>query len=151
VLLTLFLTNPAFSKVIYIKTAGDDTKSGLSWDDAKKTVQAAIDAAASGDEVWVMEGTYPGNITLNDGITLFGGFAGDETEQNQRDFRAHETVLEGDGTGSVVTGPNVKGTNATIDGFTVTKGQNGVNCLYGSMEISNNTITNNGDNSNEFC
>lgn len=37
---------------------GDDSASGLSWDDAKRTIQGAIDASFSGDVIHVADGWY---------------------------------------------------------------------------------------------
>ena len=48
------------------------------------TVQAAIDAAAAGDEIWVAEGTYLENCALKDGVSLFGGFGGTEASRAER-------------------------------------------------------------------
>lgn len=83
----------AFSAVHYVKA--DGTGDGSSWANAT-TLQAAIDAAQSGDEVWVARGDYKPEtliksskktskaFILKDGVSLYGGFAGTETSKNQR-------------------------------------------------------------------
>ena len=86
-------------------------------------------------EVWVAEGVYKPTegadraavIRLRPGVALYGGFAGTETERDQRDWLRHETVLSGaisdDTKGHslhVVTGAD----DAVIDGFTIRDGYN---------------------------
>ena len=36
----------------------DDSGDGLSWETAKKSIQAAVDAAAEDDHIWVADGNY---------------------------------------------------------------------------------------------
>lgn len=106
-------TDPQGPKVIRVKT--DGTGNGSSWGNAMGDLQAAIDAANAGDEVWIAAGTYkPVNLIRNnkptsrafilkDGVSLYGGFAGTE---NSRDDRvkssdeawayANATILSGD-------------------------------------------------------
>ncbi|GAB5523778.1 MAG: hypothetical protein Roseis2KO_16500 [Roseivirga sp.] len=116
--------------------AGD----GSSWTDAYTTLQAAIDGAetAGGGEVWVKSGTYTpttgtdrsARITLKDGVSLYGGFAGSETMRSERDARANVTFLSGE-IGSATTNTdnsinilNVESTSQDnrIDGFAVRDG-----------------------------
>lgn len=42
----------------YVKTNGSDAASGTNWATAKATIQAAVDAAADGEVVWVTNGVY---------------------------------------------------------------------------------------------
>jgi parallel beta-helix repeat protein len=118
---------------------------------AATTVQSAIDAAATGDEVWVAEGTYLENCVLKDGVSLFGGFGSTETSRSERDWNAHRTILDGGGAlGSVIYVP-YSASAATIDGFTI---QNGTGTKYSwlrsvegggilGLQYSNLTIANN--------
>lgn len=117
---------------------------------AAAAIQPAIDAAASGDEIWVAEGTYFENCTLKDGVSLFGGFGGDETSRSERDWIAHRTILDGGAAPrSVIFVPS--SASATIDGFTI---QNGTGTNYSwlrsiegggilGLQYSNLTIANN--------
>lgn len=113
--------------------AGD----GSSWTDAYTTLQAAIDGAetAGGGEVWVKTGTYTpttgtdrsARITLKDGVSLYGGFAGTETMRNERDPRTNITFLSGEigsnamNTDNSINILNIESTSKdnVIDGFGV--------------------------------
>ena len=75
---------PLEAGTVYVATAGNDANDGISWLTAKKTVQAGLNAAAAGDQVWVAAGTYVQCITLKAGVALYGGFAGGETDLSQR-------------------------------------------------------------------
>jgi parallel beta-helix repeat protein len=133
---------------VYVSTAGNDGNNGLTWATAKKTVQAGLNAAVSGDQVWVAAGTYVENITLKAGVALYGGFAGSEVSLTQRNWTANLTVLDGNHAGSVVNAPPGATAVTRIDGFTIRNGTGtlngryggGINCLS-SPTIANNTIT----------
>jgi len=54
--LLMVVTGIGWATTYYVKTDGDDSKDGLSWENAKQTIQAGINAATSdGDEVMAME------------------------------------------------------------------------------------------------
>lgn len=42
----------------FVATNGSDAAAGTSWATAKQTPQAAVNAAGSGDTVWVSNGVY---------------------------------------------------------------------------------------------
>ena len=141
------------------KDAPGPTHNGTSWATAYTEVQSALAVAVSGDEIWVAEGIYypdydPGatgytgyittTFTLTDGVALYGGFTGTETNREQRDWENYITVLSGDidrndaadSNGVVTDTANIIGSNAyhvvsssgvtdtaVLDGFTITAGQ----------------------------
>jgi len=148
VLVLLFgLVNAAAGKIIYVDAdvPGKPFPNGSSWENAYPWLQAALDWASPGDEIWVAEGTYqpgqPGSILVGDqrtltfeltnGVTLKGGYAGyGETDPDRRDIAGYESILSGDinSTGDpsdncyhVVTGSGTDAT-AVLDGFTITAG-----------------------------
>ena len=95
---------------------------GKSWTTAFASVQDAL--AAGAGEIWVARGTYrPGadrqaTFQLLPSGSLFGGFAGHETQRDQRDWQRNLTTLDGNGAYHVVTGAD----DAVLDGFTLTGG-----------------------------
>lgn len=123
----------------------DNTGAGTSWATAKKDLQVALNLSVTGDQVWVKAGTYlpthdpfantaPANnrdktFNLKNGVKIYGGFAGTETQLNQRNWQTNITTLSGDlgvvntltdNAYHVVIAVNVGGT--ILDGFTITKG-----------------------------
>lgn len=158
-LVVAVLTGPglvswAGAATVFVRTSGQDTNNGLTWATAKRTVQAGLNTAGSGDQVWVAAGTYIENITLKSGAALYGGFAGNESSLTQRKWATHKTILDGNQAGSVVTSPQGATAATRIDGFTVLNGSGtqvtgdccgaGIFCHESSPTIVNNTITANG-------
>jgi hypothetical protein len=118
--------------VVYVRADNAETQDGSSWETAYSSLQQAMNHAFSaGAEVWVAKGTYipsqSGNressFMLRQGVAVYGGFSGTETDRSQRDALANETLLSGDlgGTHSyhVVVGAD----DALLDGFTITGGK----------------------------
>jgi len=125
---------------IYVDADAAAGGNGSTWSQAYKYLEDALDVANSGDVVWIAEGTYkPGTsqsdtFLLVDGVTVYGGFAGNETHLSQRDFNTHVTILSGDlngddgpdftnysdNSGLVVDAVVVVG--SVLDGVTVTAG-----------------------------
>lgn len=151
-LLLIVLLNPAWSDVIYVSKDGSNGH-GRSWAAAKTTVQAGINTAFSGDEVWVAKGTYQENISLKSGVALYGGFIGNETDRIQRDWSANITTLDGRKLNNVIIIPDGVNNTTRVDGFTICNGRGPENtyqgygsaiyCWNGSPIIANNIITQN--------
>ena len=99
-----FFCGATSGRVIYVKNGGNNAADGLSWANAKAGFQAGINAAVSGDEVWIKGGTYKPtsgtdrsvSFCMKNGVAIYGGFAGDETDFNDRDWQVNETILSGD-------------------------------------------------------
>lgn len=105
VAVVLLTTWPASADVIYVDGDATGANSGSSWEDAYTDLQDALGVALSGDQVWVAQGTYKPSGPAGDvlatyqllsGVGLYGGFAGGETELDQRDPDVNVTVLSGD-------------------------------------------------------
>lgn len=128
--------------IFYVTPNGNDNNDGLTWAKAKKTLQGAINSATSGQDIWFAAGTYIGGITMRNGISLYGGFAGTETDRAQRNINLNKTIINGSNNGAVVNAVNLL-SNTVIDGFTIQKGQylGGIYCNGGSPVISNNILT----------
>src|SRR5262249_50807440 len=94
----------AHATVIYVNAAASGANNGTSWANAFTTLPPALSAAGATDEIWVAQATYKPTATttrtisfaLKDGVSVYGGFVGNETQRTQRDPVAHVTVLSGD-------------------------------------------------------
>lgn len=94
----------ANATTIYVSTTATGSGNGSSWANAYLDLQDALVASQYGDEVWVAKGTYLPTSTTNrnisfeipNGVKLYGGFFGNETSLNQRDWQLNETNLSGD-------------------------------------------------------
>ncbi|HOE62939.1 MAG TPA: DUF1565 domain-containing protein, partial [Candidatus Sumerlaeota bacterium] len=109
----------AFAARYYVKTTGNDSNSGESWDAALKTIVKATEKVKPGDEVWVAEGTYAESKTVvnSEDVALYGGFAGTESQLSQRNISAHPTIIAGEDTRRCVKNSGV------LDGFHITRGK----------------------------
>ncbi len=130
----------------------DDDKGGTTcanWANACHDLQDALALAGDNDEIWVAAGTYKpdatdrdATFTLKNGVAIYGGFAGTETNLSDRDWETNTTILSGDidsndsyqdtnpfvtsnGSNSkiVVTASGVDNT-AILDGFIIQGGNN---------------------------
>lgn len=134
----------------YVRSTATGSNNGSSWTNAYTSLQSALNAAVSGDQIWVAKGTYrPSNnyglgvgfryyhFRMKNGVGIYGGFTGTETAVSQRaNFRqgeTNETILSGElGTiGSntdncyhVLYHPSGLGltSSAILDGFTIRDG-----------------------------
>lgn len=82
---------------IYVSVNGSGNGSGSSWSNSS-TLQNAILQAPNDSEIWVKMGTYFISERLEltrTGVKLFGGFEGNETNLNQRDWENHLTIFDG--------------------------------------------------------
>jgi hypothetical protein len=118
----LCLGGSAFAKTVYVnQNAPVGANDGTTWNNAYLQVAQGMDAASSGDEVWVARSTpaatdYREQITLKEGVALYGGFAGTETIISQRSWVANPTIIDANASGAAVTSSD---TGATLDGFTL--------------------------------
>ncbi len=115
--------------IVYVSS--DGVGDGSSWASPAGDLQAAIDAASAGTQIWIKAGTYytPADSTfeLKEGVSLYGGFAGTESNISERTgFRpggTNETILDGGTAHRVVYGEFIS--NATVfSGITVQNGNN---------------------------
>lgn len=129
---------------LYVDAKAKGANTGGSWANAYTDLQDALAIALRGHEIWVAAGTYkpagPGgdrtaSFQLNSGVELCGGFAGNETQREQRDPQKNETILSGDLNGDdgpgfanndensyhVVVGSGCD-SSAILDGFRIARG-----------------------------
>ncbi len=98
---------------IYVRSTAAGANNGTSWADAYTSLQSALAAAISGDEIWVAAGVYKPSaqvdvdasggsdarevtFRLPDGVKVYGGFTGTEALLTERNWTANVTVLSGD-------------------------------------------------------
>jgi parallel beta-helix repeat protein len=147
--------------VIYVDVNAPGLNNGLSWKNAYRDLQYALDRASQGfgSSIWVAEGTYKPSVPesqsatfeMISGIPVYGHFAGNETSINQRNLHNpnNETILTGLQDPypiyayNVVTATNVNA--ATIlDGFTITyAGDSGITVTGNGPTITNCRIHHN--------
>jgi hypothetical protein len=95
--------------VRFIRSDAPINGDGLTWTTAYREIFEALDEAATDpaiSQIWIAHATYTPNrtaannrddtFTLVPGVTLYGGFLGNETTLAQRDPIAHPTILSGD-------------------------------------------------------
>jgi parallel beta-helix repeat protein len=134
---------PTAPLIVFVKPGGDDSKDGLSWANAKQTVQAGIETAAGGGEVWVAGGIYNELVNVRTAVAVYGGFAGTETQRSQRNATTNKTIIDGGSAGTVVTVAVGAGATETLDGFTIQKSgtsASGVVCSNAALVLSNDTV-----------
>jgi parallel beta-helix repeat protein len=138
-----------FAGVFYVKEGGTGT--GTSWDCATGDLQAAINSAQSGDEVWVAKGNYKRAnsgeyFSMKEGVEIYGGFAGNEESLTQRDLTitANASILKGNDSEVINNYFNNLSSATVLDGFTITGGtKGGIRNSSASPTIKNCNITGN--------
>ena len=159
--------------VIYVSAGCAGEQNGTSWNDAYAAdkLQDAVNVSANSGgtkEVWGMRGNYAREeiLTLTKGAKLYGGFDGTETRVESRDIAGmmkdpmsadHAAVLDGQTKAFEVVagGPRAASDDTRLDGFTITRGRNGMrndannhgNAVGDSRNptVANCTFTGNGD------
>ncbi len=112
-------TRERYVDILYVKPENAGVADGSSWDNATSDLLSAIIAARNSynyygnrARIYMAEGTYHYSynyyyysIQLEMGVSLYGGFAGNEPEDfdvDSRDIDAHPTILDGDGSYSLL-------------------------------------------------
>lgn len=171
-LLSLYFSGSvALSNRLYVSVSGAGSMNGSSWANAMPaaSLQAAINASSSGDEVWVACGTYKpsynGNrstaFAMKNGVAIYGSFQGTESALSGRNISCGPcSILSGDigsiGTATdnsydVVRNNNVAlNSSSILDGFSIRDG-------YDTRPATNDTsglgggMYNRGGNSSNQC
>ena len=134
--------NERANQRLYVDISASSSGNGLSWAQAYQYLHDAITDATAGTEIWVAKGNYQttaggpyawndrnAHYELKDGVAIYGGFYGDETKLEQRDWNQYETKLSGgiglvsrsDDSYHVVRAITV-GPSTRLDGFTIADG-----------------------------
>jgi hypothetical protein len=106
---TLFNLACSQTERLYVMQGATGLNTGCNWTDAFTDLQTALILIAGGylpdiKEIWVAKGTYKptegtdrfATFQLLNGVGIYGGFAGLETQREKRDSSINPTVLSGD-------------------------------------------------------
>ncbi|MBN1435955.1 MAG: S8 family serine peptidase [Sedimentisphaerales bacterium] len=140
--------------VIYVNTNVPLTsfETGTSWDNAYRNLQDAISRVerGCGHEIWLAAGTYsPGaestdTFELPDGISIYGGFVGNESNRNDRDLIAHPTYLTGNDVCNTIIDVDNCSSGVTLDSLIIGKADSrGIYCEDSTLALSNCIIAEN--------
>jgi hypothetical protein len=105
-----FTVRDKFSYHVDADVPASAVHDGRSWATAMLTLQDALAAAGSGDQIWLAEGAYKpdkggtavagdrqATFLLKPGVTIRGGYAGyGQPNPDERDLTKHVTILSGD-------------------------------------------------------
>ena len=128
----------------FVDAGATGANDGSTWANAYTSIQAAVDAASTGNHVWVKVGNYVESSTasvvvMKAGVNIFGGFAGTEIYRSQRPTPLLISALNGNTNSYHVV---VGASNARLDGFTITGGNaNGGGADNNGGGISNNATS----------
>ncbi len=157
-----------YNSIIYVTVTGAGTQSGDSWANATSSIDEAQTLAQTYDAVvWVAAGTYYGDTTSNaftmrDGVSVYGGFVGNEPanyDLSQRDFETNTTILDGQNARHVLYQPYEFNNRAEWNGFTIRNGQTSGsgagaylqrNAMLSQCRVEGNTSTN-GSGGGVYC
>jgi hypothetical protein len=120
----------AVGKIVFVdKNCGSSLEDGTSWKTAFKTVTAGVNAAISGQEIWVAGGNYGEIFSLKPDIAIRGGY---NPSTGERDIKDNASIIGG----------VIAADYSTVDGFTISgTGEYGIYCdTITSPAIINNTI-----------
>ena len=145
-------TQPENGSTYFVRTNGKDSNDGLSWATAFATIGHALDVASSGKKsVWVAQGVYYENLTMKDGVNVYGGFksyGNPGKREGERDISnldpTYQTIIDGQFKGHVLN-QDANFSNATTwEGLTIQNGTNLVPTSTGSVSTISETKTNTG-------
>ena len=142
-------TQPVNGSTYFVRTketGGDDTHDGLSWATAFETIGHALKVASSGQSVWVAKGVYKENLTMIDGVNVYGGFksyGNPGKREGERDISnldsTYQTIIDGSGNKRVVYGSGIT-TATTWEGLTIQNGSLTTNGLGGGAYLDGSGI-----------
>lgn len=120
-------------RILFVNASLPISGDGSSWSKAYRSIQSAGDDIKKNGpaEVWVARGEYNEKLNLTYNTYMYGGFAGNESDRSQRDWKKNVTIIRG---GITVIGAPY----SVVDGFQITGGVYGIDCT--GVRIQNNTI-----------
>jgi hypothetical protein len=163
------------TEIVFVNDNASGDNSGNSWNNAVPTLSQALnDRACWKTQFWVAEGHYlptqgssrTSSFGIPAGISIYGGFLGDETDLDNRQGSPMNTILSGnigdpetssDNSYNVIRIRNQGAIPCVIDGFLITDGQadhpsTGNRQRGGGIHVANShVIINNCVTTNNLC
>lgn len=146
--------------VVYVNANANTSGTGCSWQSPLTHLQVALATTSFPKirEIWVAKGIYKpttGNarqasFQLREGVAIYGGFAGTETQRTERTLNANVTVLSGDigvpmdssdNSYHVVTGATTILSDVTISGGNANEGETCPNACGGGIYNDQSSLT----------
>jgi len=133
------------AKTIFVKSGASGMATGANWSDAYGSPHQALAEALPGDQVWIAQGTYtPGtpfdpnaSFVVPDGVSVYGGFSGVESNLSQRDWTTATTTFSGPLPEGIQIVRVADGSqNVVLDGLTI-KNSTGVYTVGGALYSPN--------------
>ncbi|MFT5383353.1 MAG: putative outer membrane repeat protein, partial [Saprospiraceae bacterium] len=127
-ILSLLCSFTSLSAQIFVNTTAPTGGDGVSWATAYRDLQPALSASQNGDEIWVAKGDYyiigssETSFEIPSGVKVYGGFLGNETQREQRNWGIHETNLDGASFNNTIVYFEDSNINTVLDGFTIKNG-----------------------------
>lgn len=90
---------PSPDQIIFVDDDAPGANNGTRWEHAFNRLQDALAASAPGKEIWVAQGLYPADLTieLTSAHVVRGGYAGHgQPDPNLRDVGSHVSTLSAD-------------------------------------------------------
>ncbi len=160
VLILLALSGTSSATIWYVDQANENAVTTGSILNPFPSIQEAINAAISEDEIRVAQGFYNENLLINNKmIFLKGAYPGGSTvdyaiaipgDFSTQDYNIYLSIIEGNAASAIIE-LRLETSGSLIDGFVITGGHRGI--LFDTeftwpasenITISNNTIENNG-------
>ena len=131
--LLFFLPSEAVGNTWYVCQSTGSNRNDGSWENPLKNIQKAIEVASPGDRILVAEGNYfglldCGNIRIDKGVSIFGGYAPDFSS---RDILTYRTYIQpsassngtAKGQGTVQINVRQEGSLVELDGLIMDRGR----------------------------
>lgn len=86
-----------FAPVWHVAAAAAPGGDGRTWQRAFQTLDAAIQQAHDGDEIWIKTGTFliTAQVNINKQVAIYAGFDGSEAYRHQRDWSNQPAIFDG--------------------------------------------------------
>jgi hypothetical protein len=149
------LTTFAVPRIIYVTPNGSSSESvdGSSWANAVSLARGRnlanfYNGQTTENQIWMKAGTYDltSSFQINIQITIYGGFAGDETTLSERNWVANQTILNQTGAAMVIWSSVEK--DVLLDGLILqggrpSTGSNGCGAITNGTTLRNCIVRNN--------